>query len=110
MTTPKRIRLRRTAGWRLPENARSVARPGRYGNPFPIGREGPLGRIAPDAAGAVGFFRAMLKDPELRAAADYPSDDEIRADLRGCDLGCWCQERSACHADVLIEVANGGGA
>jgi hypothetical protein len=34
---PKRIQLRRTAGWRMPEGAVSVARPTKWGNPFKIG-------------------------------------------------------------------------
>jgi hypothetical protein len=33
---PERIQLRRTKGWRLPEGAVTVARPTKYGNPFPI--------------------------------------------------------------------------
>lgn len=38
--SPKRIQLRRTKGWRLPENAKSCARPGKYGNPFKLRDEG----------------------------------------------------------------------
>jgi hypothetical protein len=34
MTAPKRIQLRRTKGWRLPEGAIVVARPSKWGNPF----------------------------------------------------------------------------
>jgi Domain of unknown function (DUF4326) len=30
----------------------------------------------------------------------------IRRDLRGRDLACFCSERSPCHADVLLLVAN----
>lgn len=107
MTKPARIQLSRRGGWRLPPNSVSVSRPGKWGNPFPVGKEGPLGRVAPDQEGAVGFFRSMLADPELRAAADYPSDEEIRASLKGRHLACWCKLGTPCHADVLIEVANG---
>lgn len=105
MTNPIRVQLSRRAGWRLPAGAVSVARPGRFGNPFPIGKAGPMGRIAPDALGAVGFFAAMMLDPELRPAS-YPSDDEIRRELRGKNLACWCPLNQPCHADVLIELAN----
>lgn len=90
----------------MPENTVKVDRSTRYGNPFPIGREGPLGRIAPDAEGAVGFFCQMLDDPELREAAGYPSDEQIRADLAGKNCGCWCREGTWCHADPLIQRAN----
>ena len=33
---PERIQLRRTKGWRKPEGVVSCARPGPYGNPFPV--------------------------------------------------------------------------
>lgn len=89
----------------MPENTRKVDRTTRWGNPFPVGSEGPLGRVAPDHEGAVGFFRAMLQDDELRAAAGYPNDTEIRRELAGRNLACWCSGRW-CHADALLEIAN----
>lgn len=101
------VQLSRKAGWRKPANTISVARPGKWGNPFAVGKEGPMGRVAPDQEGAVGFFREMLADPEMRAAAGYPSNREIRAELRGHNLACWCRLGTPCHRDVLIEVANG---
>lgn len=39
----------------------------------------------------------------------YPSVQEIRAELAGKDLACWCPTYEPCHADVLLEIANGGG-
>lgn len=39
MTGPKRIQLRRTRGWRMPEGALKVARPSRWGNPYRVGDE-----------------------------------------------------------------------
>ncbi|MBX7433477.1 DUF4326 domain-containing protein [Mycobacterium sp. Y57] len=33
---PQRIRLRRTKGWRKPDSTIVVARPTRWGNPFPV--------------------------------------------------------------------------
>lgn len=33
---------------------------------------------------------------------------EIRAELAGKDLMCWCPLDQPCHADVLLELANGG--
>lgn len=103
---PDRIQLRRTAGWRKPGGARVVTRATIYGNPWAIGKLGPLGRIAPDAESAVGLFVAMLSGPQMRAAVGYPSDDAIRAELRGRDLACWCAPGCPCHADVLLALAN----
>ncbi|NYE73437.1 DUF4326 domain-containing protein [Microlunatus parietis] len=98
---PRRIQLRRAAGWRKPEGAVVVARPTRWGNPFRI--EPKLGH---DRDWAVASFRAFLADPES-ADLDYPSRDEIRAELAGKDLACWCPLSGPCHADVLLEIANG---
>lgn len=33
---PNRIQIRRTKGWRMPPDAVNVARPGVWGNPFPV--------------------------------------------------------------------------
>lgn len=108
---PVRVQLTRRKGFDLQSVSKALnglpavncARPGKWGNPFPIGREGPLGRIAPDNEGAVGFFRAMLSDPELRSAAGYPTD---LSPLRGKNLACFCGPKEFCHCDVLLEVAN----
>ena len=53
---------------------------------------------------AVARFRELVGgdyDP-----TQYPSRDEIRAELRGRDLACWCPLTGPCHADVLLEIAN----
>jgi hypothetical protein len=39
VSTPQRIQLRRTKGWRKPEGAIVVARPSKWGNPFHVQRE-----------------------------------------------------------------------
>lgn len=101
---PMRVQLSRSKGWRMPENTVKVDRSTKWGNPFPIGKDGPLGRHPIDAEGAVGFFRAMLSDPEMRDAAGYPSD---LSPLRGKNLACWCPLGAPCHAAVLLEIANG---
>jgi hypothetical protein len=106
MSGPVRVQLSRKAGWRMPPNTVSVARPGKWGNPFPIGREGPFERVAPDAEGAVGFFRSLFLDAEMLFAANYPFRREVIAELRGKNLACWCALGQPCHADVLLEVAN----
>jgi hypothetical protein len=32
---------------------------------------------------------------------------QVRQVLRGKDLACWCPLDQPCHADVLLEIANG---
>lgn len=103
---PKRIQLQRTKGWRIPVEAVKVDRSTRWGNPWPVGAEGPDGRVAPDAEGAVGMFADMLADPEKRAEAGYPDDATIRSHLQGRDLACWCRIGQPCHADVLLRIVN----
>jgi hypothetical protein len=100
---PHRVQLSRKKGWRMPENTVKVSRPGKWGNPWPIGEWGPLMRKAPDAAGAVGLFTQMMSDTQMRDSANYPADLN---ELRGKNLACWCKTGEPCHADVLLELAN----
>lgn len=91
---PHRVRQRRSRGWRKPEGARSVTRPGRYGNPYRTRRE---------------FDEAMdarRRGVILDGFANYPTEDEIRADLAGADLMCWCEDGDYCHASTLLWIAN----
>lgn len=96
---PIRIQLSRRRGWRLPDGAVSVARPGRWGNPFIVGTAENGGNISPTKA--VQSFRAALLEDRL--AIRVP---DVKRELRGRMLACWCHPNSPCHADVLLEVAN----
>jgi hypothetical protein len=40
------------------------------------------------------------------AAYKPPSLDEVRRELRGKNLACFCKPGDPCHADVLLELAN----
>lgn len=91
---PTRVQLQRSEGWRKPPTAVSVARPHRYGNPHRVSD-------TLDAVAAVELYRSDLQSGRL------PYDvDQVREDLAGRDLMCWCPPGQACHADVLLEVAN----
>lgn len=102
---PRRVRLRRTPGWQVPSGVIIVARPTRWANPFRIGDP-----LVEDQAAAVARFEALLlcrrHGRELPSMPDYPSDEEIRRELGGHDLGCWCLDGSPCHALVLLRVSN----
>lgn len=102
---PERIQLRRTKGWRLPLNAKSVARPHRWGNPFVIGKvtfvTGPRAGQKATAADVVQMFRNRLD-------TSAPLRELARKELAGFDLACFCKPADPCHADVLLEIANGG--
>lgn len=54
--------------------------------------------LVKDAATAVVFFRSW--------ATQERSPLPDLAQLRGKNLACWCGPGEACHADVLLELAN----
>lgn len=100
----ERIQLRRTKGWRKPEGAVVVSRPTKWGNPFMIG---PIVSAYPSltveqcASFAVNQFKF-----DGRERLGYPSVDDIRRELAGRDLACWCPLDQPCHADELLRIAN----
>lgn len=132
--SPQRIQRKRTKGWRMPDGAIYVGRPSKWGNPFEVYRctccghwdvrdENGVGylvdhdvakrfRVQPDdhqfaVRQAVGLFRALYlggRVPPERSAAN------IISELRGHDLACWCPLDQPCHADVLLQLANGSAA
>lgn len=95
----QRIRLSRKKGWKLPEDAVSCARPHRYGNPFIVATPTNGGNITRDQA--VAMFRKALIEGRLQFTVA-----EIKRELRGRSLACWCPLDQQCHVDVLLELAN----
>ena len=93
MRKPKRIQRKRARGWRMPAGAKSCCRPHKFGNPFRIGPEYLTAQDAVDA------FRKMVEgNPSYQ--------EQIRAELQGHDLACFCRLDQPCHVDVLLEYAN----
>lgn len=118
---PERIQRKRQLGWRMPANAVYVGRPSKWGNPYrwsdypalvvPLNVDGDNEpKYVPEAQrrsyAATDFESAVRFDP--RTLPHYPSHDEIRRELAGKDLVCWCSLDEPCHADVLLEIANSG--
>jgi hypothetical protein len=119
---PARLQLRRDKGWRKPRNTIVVARPSKWGNPFRFDRDArgrwlvtaPWSSEATEASdkqdarrASVHAFRSYLESRVPDANDEnYPSDDEIRAELAGRDLACWCPLDEPCHGDVLLDIAN----
>jgi hypothetical protein len=95
MSVARRIQLQRTSGWRKPPDAVVVSRPGRWGNPFRIGINGTRSEC-------VALFRTALMEGALRF-----TEADIRQVLADRDLACWCSLNDECHANVLLEIANG---
>lgn len=90
----------------MPPNTVKVDRSTRWGNPFRVGDRVHFGpsfsgrdELVRDASHACRLFRRHLFN--LRSAT------ELIAPLRGKNLACWCAPDQPCHADVLLELANG---
>lgn len=98
---PVRIQRKRTKGWKMPPNTVYVGRPTKWGNPWLI-RSDELHRYS--AQRAVDNYREWVNVCNARSTIDAI---RIRAELRGKNLACWCPLDQPCHADVLLEIANG---
>lgn len=90
---PYRFQIRRVKGWKKPANSMIVARPGQWGNPFPINEK-------------CSRDESVAKFDKYLQAMDPTEREEFLAPLRGKNLGCWCRLSDKCHADVLLKWAN----
>lgn len=105
---PHRIQLSRAKGWRMPENTVKVDRTTKWGNPFTVGKHGTTAECVHLFSMLVNGYVCISKGAELARAqsAFLKSWSEHRGELRGKNLACWCRAGSACHADVLLTLAN----
>lgn len=105
---PERIRLQRTKGWRIPPGTIKCDRSGRWGNPYRIGGRDHHNDIIEDGADAKAAYQAHVDDMLDAERMGIPMTylDEMRAALRGKNLGCWCPEDAPCHVDVILKVVN----
>ena len=92
---PRRVKRERTKGWKMPENTVNVTRPGKWGNPFRVGRDG-------TAEECVAKYRGIV----FNNLWTFPTKDDCKTFLRGKNLMCFCALDQPCHADVLLELAN----
>ena len=113
---PERIQQHRTAGWRKPTGARSVAAPTPWANPW-------RPAVEPFAAwldAPTRDLRHLLANWNQNGLADPPRHKaliglhasrtsfitEAQETLAGADLMCWCPPHRPCHADILLELVN----
>jgi len=98
---PGRVQRKRTKGWRMTPNTVYVGRPTWWGNLARVG-----GRIiwndrewsTKTPEDCVAFYREWI--------VWQATPDELRRELGGKNLACWCPLDQPCHADVLLELAN----
>jgi len=89
---PERFQRSRQKGARLPAGVVVVTRPTKWGNPHPLS----LGRDE-----AVRRFHLDLLEGRLLVSVG-----DVKAELEGRDLACYCPLDEPCHADVLLAAAN----
>lgn len=76
---------------KVTEGSVYIGRPGKWGNPFTIGKDGTREEV-------VAKYRKWLSgNIELMRAAE--------SELKGRDLVCFCAPLP-CHGDILLQVAN----
>lgn len=110
MAEPRRIRLSRARGWRLPDNAVNCARPGKWGNIFIVGRDGTraqcVAKLIVLQQGFVALHGPVSVDDQL--AMWRRLRPRSIAALQGHDLACWCPlDDEPCHCDLYLHLANG---
>lgn len=90
---PERIQIRRDRPWQTDPKAIKVDRTTKWGNPFHAGK-------SVTRADAVMMFMVHALD-----IAPFTTE-QIRDELGGRDLACWCPLDDTCHGDVLLAIAN----
>ena len=90
MTLPKVLNKRRLPGGKMPEGARYIGRPSRWGNPFKLGRDGERDEIMAKYA---EWLESKLNDDDFC--------NELAKLSKATALVCWCKPE-ACHGDQLV--------
>lgn len=104
---PDRIQRKRTSGWKMPAGAVYVGRPGKWGNPFAVGKAFPFmvdGRLRPVVPETIDECVELYEKRLRQQIADGVLTRDDFEWLRGKDLACWCGLSSPCHADVLLKI------
>jgi hypothetical protein len=100
---PRRFQRSRRKGHREPQGVIYVGRPTVYGNPHRVEGIAPRGTPVNDEHRRIAVQR--YEDDLLHGRLQVSVDD-VKRELRGRHLSCWCALGSPCHADVLLRHAN----
>jgi hypothetical protein len=117
---PVRVQRKRTKGYKMPPNTKSVTRPGKFGNPYKIGmhnvwdiKDLKTGKslkdylIEKNGENKYHDVEDVLLAYRQNIAASQAMQRLIKHYLKGKNLACFCPLDKPCHADILLEVANG---
>lgn len=91
-----RVRNRHRAP--MPTDAVYIGRPSKWGNRYGHMAESGVEVLVASRLEAVQRFQEDLLSDPVRLS-------EVKQELRGQDLWCWCAP-APCHGDVLLAVAN----
>ena len=81
-----------------------VGRPGKWGNPFVLGQMG----LVPFGDNRSEEYQREVILRKFQAYLNEKPDfvQEIKKELKGKNLSCWCSLDKKCHADLLLKIAN----
>lgn len=103
--TPVRIQRKRTRGFNLQKASPNglpvayIGRPTKWGNPIPMPPQEGFSSPYYQHLYAVQMFRILVQ-----SQASWPYRKEVKEELTGKNLACWCPPDLPCHADVLLEI------
>lgn len=116
---PKRIQRERTKGWRIPAGTVCIDRSTKWGNPYYIkkitDRSGTRFYVFDkddlvladfDTKTQAAEYAVELFETSVKQRCDLRFVNEIKRELKGKDIACWCAEDAPCHGDILLEIAN----
>jgi hypothetical protein len=125
LTSPVRIQLSRKAGFNLQNESHKlnglscvvVSRPSKWGNPYDVQRFGLELAVELFARTMRGIWNPTdIPHWQVNIAYDCHTQflfkhqhhplENLRSELTGKNLGCWCPIDKPCHADVLLRMAN----
>jgi hypothetical protein len=101
--TPVRLQLSRQKGFRLVSpNGLPIAivdRRTKWGNPWTMRDRRDL---------AVAIFREEIERASgyVLLGKEAVTVADMRRELKGKNLACWCGPGGPCHADVLLDISN----
>jgi hypothetical protein len=109
VSTPVRFQLSRRRGYRKPEGCVVCTRASRWGNPYKLTDFHPLMSEPARRAMAIDCFQRLLAGQIENGIHRLKfTVEDVRRELAGKDLGCFCALSAECHVDTLLRVAAGG--
>lgn len=132
---PKRLQRSRSKGYKMPKRAIYVGRPSKWGNPFKLigdmiycdaldtwhnnynpwvlydkriysKKEG-IKRVIELCDDWIHQRLQITHYTYMCVAKRCPfTIEDIKRELKGKDLVCWCPKNQDCHSRILIEIAN----